>query len=431
MGERSGTVNSRRFRRMGTVAVLAVAGLVVTPAAALAKPYNPTDSQISAAQQARDAASAQMASITQQVAVSQAAVDTANAKSALALDTYQGKQADYETAQTAADAAAAVAKKADADLAQAHAELTAFARRSYMAGSTAPQFQALLSADGPAQLLERATLLEAAGAHHTDVVVQFTGAQKQAAASSAAAQTSLGQAAALKDQAAQALSVAEQAETAARQQAVQVQAQQTQLQAQLTAAQQTLSTYIGERAAADQYAQQQAAAQQAAEQQAAHDAAQVADQTNSTPVDANSGDAGPGSASAAETAISAAKRWLGTPYAWGGGSLTGPSRGIGIDAGVVGFDCSGLTRYAYYQAGISIPRNSTAQYAALPKVSRDNLQRGDLVFWAFDTSNPATIHHVAIYLGGGQIIEAPESGETVRVTAMRWPGYIGAARPSA
>ncbi len=124
-------------------------------------------------------------------------------------------------------------------------------------------------------------------------------------------------------------------------------------------------------------------------------------------------------------------RWVGTPYAWGGGSLTGPSRGIGIDAGVVGFDCSGLTRYAYYQAGISIPRNSTAQYAALPKVSRANLQRGDLLFWAFDTSNPATIHHVAIYLGNGQIIEAPESGLTVRVTAMRWPGFIGAARPSA
>ena len=132
-----------------------------------------------------------------------------------------------------------------------------------------------------------------------------------------------------------------------------------------------------------------------------------------------------------ETAIHAAQRWIGTSYAWGGGSLTGPSEGFGIDDGVVGFDCSGLTRYAYAQAGISIPRNSSAQYLALPKVSRANLQRGDLVFYAFDTSDPSTIHHVALYLGGGQMIEAPESGMTVRTTAMRWAGFIGAVRPSA
>ena len=98
---------------------------------------------------------------------------------------------------------------------------------------------------------------------------------------------------------------------------------------------------------------------------------------------------------------------------------------------MVGFDCSGLTRYAYYQAGISIPRNSISQYKALPKVSRANLQRGDLVFWATNTSNPDTIHHVAIYLGDGQILEAPESGKNIRITSMRWTGYIGAARPSA
>ena len=118
-------------------------------------------------------------------------------------------------------------------------------------------------------------------------------------------------------------------------------------------------------------------------------------------------------------------RWVGTRYAWGGGSLSGPSEGWGIDAGVVGFDCSGLTRYAYYQAGISIPRNSTAQYAGCPRSPVADLQRGDLVFYAFDTSDPSTIHHVALYLGGGQMIEAPESGMTVRVTAMRWSGYIG------
>jgi peptidoglycan DL-endopeptidase RipA len=105
--------------------------------------------------------------------------------------------------------------------------------------------------------------------------------------------------------------------------------------------------------------------------------------------------------------------------------------GWGIDAGVIGFDCSGLTRYAYAQAGIVIQRQSTMQYMSLPHVSRSNLQRGDLVFWAFNTGNPWTIHHVAIYLGDNMIIEAPESGLTVRVTSMRWTGFIGGARPSA
>ena len=112
-------------------------------------------------------------------------------------------------------------------------------------------------------------------------------------------------------------------------------------------------------------------------------------------------------------------------------SRRGPSLGWGIDQGVVGFDCSGLTRYAYAQAGIDVPRNSRAQYATLPKVSRSALQAGDLVFWATDTRNAATIHHVAIYLGGDRILEAPQSGSTVRVTSMRWSGYIGGARPSA
>jgi cell wall-associated NlpC family hydrolase len=105
--------------------------------------------------------------------------------------------------------------------------------------------------------------------------------------------------------------------------------------------------------------------------------------------------------------------------------------GWGIDAGIVGFDCSGLTRYAYAQAGITIPRNSSAQYLALPEVSRSDLQRGDLVFWATNTRSASTIHHVAIYLGNGQILEAPESGSAVRVTSMRWSGFIGGARPSA
>jgi cell wall-associated NlpC family hydrolase len=141
--------------------------------------------------------------------------------------------------------------------------------------------------------------------------------------------------------------------------------------------------------------------------------------------------AGLGSSSAAAAAIEAALRAVGTPYAWGGGTPTGAGPGFGVDTGVVGFDCSGLTRFAYAQADIGIARNSRAQYATLPKVARSDLEPGDLVFWATDVTDPSTIHHVALYLGSGRIVEAPHSGAQVSVRPMYWSGFIGAVRPSA
>jgi len=138
-----------------------------------------------------------------------------------------------------------------------------------------------------------------------------------------------------------------------------------------------------------------------------------------------------------QTVVNAAKAYLGTTYAWGGGNSSGPSQGI-RDGGVadrygdynkIGFDCSGLALYAWAQVGVYLPHYSGYQYSGQPKVSRDNLQPGDLVFFAYNTSDPGTIHHVAIWLGNNQIIEAPNSGSYVKISTMYWNGYIGAARP--
>src|SRR6478672_2084183 len=102
--------------------------------------------------------------------------------------------------------------------------------------------------------------------------------------------------------------------------------------------------------------------------------------------------------------VDAAMAYLGTTYAWGGGDYNGPTLGI-RDGGVadrygdykkVGFDCSGLALYAWAQVGVYLPHYSGYQYSGQPKVSRDNLQPGDLVFYAYNTSDPSTIHHVAI-----------------------------------
>lgn len=128
----------------------------------------------------------------------------------------------------------------------------------------------------------------------------------------------------------------------------------------------------------------------------------------------------------AAIAAAAALSHLGTPYAWGGGGPTGPTQGI-RDGGVadrhgdykkIGFDCSGLTEYAYAQAGIAIGGDSRTQYASGGKRhSFADALPGDLLF-AGET--PATIHHVAIYLGRiygrDYVLESPQSGDVVKVS---------------
>jgi peptidoglycan DL-endopeptidase RipA len=134
-----------------------------------------------------------------------------------------------------------------------------------------------------------------------------------------------------------------------------------------------------------------------------------------------------------QRAIAAAKSQRGLPYSWGGGSANGPTWGIPPDTDVFGFDCSGLTEYAYAQAGVRIGGTSREQYWRFRDrtVAADDLQPGDLVFWGA-TADYTSIYHVALYIGGGQVIQAPESGDVVRVSSM-WFGsdYYGAVRPTA
>jgi peptidoglycan DL-endopeptidase CwlO len=122
---------------------------------------------------------------------------------------------------------------------------------------------------------------------------------------------------------------------------------------------------------------------------------------------------GPDSASlpegVARTAIQFATRELGKPYVWG---ATGPNT----------YDCSGLILRAFQAAGIDLPRVSRDQFEAGGHVPVRQAQAGDLLFYATDPSDPATIHHVMLYMGDGQMVEAPYSGESVRVRPVPW-GY--------
>jgi cell wall-associated NlpC family hydrolase len=112
----------------------------------------------------------------------------------------------------------------------------------------------------------------------------------------------------------------------------------------------------------------------------------------------------------AATAVAAAKSKLGSAYVW---AASGPST----------FDCSGLTMWAWAQAGVSLPHSSSMQYSSGAKVSVSSLQPGDLVFYG------SPIHHVALYVGGGQVIHAPQTGDVVRYASVDMMPIVGAVRP--
>jgi len=131
----------------------------------------------------------------------------------------------------------------------------------------------------------------------------------------------------------------------------------------------------------------------------------------------------------AATAVQWAFAEIGVTYAWGGGDADGPTQGFAQGADTVGFDCSGLTLFAWAHAGVRLGHYTGAQWEAGRHVAQSDLQPGDLVFFATDTADAATIHHVGLYIGGGNMISAPHTGDVVRVASVTgFGGYIGAVR---
>ncbi len=133
---------------------------------------------------------------------------------------------------------------------------------------------------------------------------------------------------------------------------------------------------------------------------------------------ASSGGDGGGGASSpppvssrASVAVSAAAGQIGVPYRFAASS---PG---------VAFDCSGLTSYAWAQAGVNLPHQSAAQFASTPHVPKEQAQPGDLIYYY------SPISHVGIYIGGGSMIHAPATGQFVSYTTVRWDRVIGVSRP--
>lgn len=118
----------------------------------------------------------------------------------------------------------------------------------------------------------------------------------------------------------------------------------------------------------------------------------------------------------ATEAVATALSVLGSPYVWG---AEGPST----------FDCSGLVQWSYLQAGLVLPRLASDQYFASTPVPVGSMQPGDLLVYAYDTSDPDTIHHIAMYIGNGQMVHAPRTGDVVRVVPVYYDGLYGVGRP--
>ncbi|MEU5865595.1 MULTISPECIES: C40 family peptidase [unclassified Nonomuraea] len=116
-------------------------------------------------------------------------------------------------------------------------------------------------------------------------------------------------------------------------------------------------------------------------------------------------------------ALKAAVSKLGRPYVWG---AEGPNT----------FDCSGLVQWAYGQAGVRMPRVTHQQWVAGPQVPLAQAQPGDLIFWRNDPTNPAYISHVAIYWGNGKVLQAPRTGDVVKISPLSTRNLAGVVRVS-
>jgi peptidoglycan DL-endopeptidase CwlO len=270
--------------------------------------------------------------------------------------------------QVAARAAADALTRARTRLATAGDDVRGIARSAY-ASDGLSDFHALLTSDSADEFVQRATTLDVIAAHHDAV---------------------LGQAASVADSAAQAEATARETATEAKAAYDAVADRWHQLQAQIEEYE----------AAFDRLSAQE---RQASVEMAGGRASR-GDRPTPVPV-------GPVRASspAAQTAVDTALAQRGKPYVW---AAAGPNS----------FDCSGLVQFAYATAGISLPRSSTTQATMGRAVARAELQPGDLVAFY------SPVSHIGVYIGNGQMVHAPTSGDVVKVASIDGMGVITAMR---
>jgi peptidoglycan DL-endopeptidase RipA len=434
--------------RTAVVIVTAALAVGLAPDAAVGRPRNPGSEEITAAQAERNRKAAEVGRLTGLVARADGDMRRAQDKAELAVERYNKAVVDLAVATSRARQARAAVTAAAKAVEKARADFGKFARGSYMQGSAVgSSTAALLDASSPTDLLQRADLLDYAGRRKLDVLGQLDRATVRRANTESTARRLLAEQRAATERAERLRIEAAREVAEARSRLTALQSQRRAFAAQLEAARIKLNGLYAERARYQKWkrAQELAAAREAARQRRlrAEAAARAAERSGFGSSDSSRASrrstrwtGGRGwTAAKGQRVADLALRWLGTPYAWGGGNAYGPTRGVDgpgagwNDSSRVGFDCSGLALWAWAQVGVYLPHYSGYQYNSGRRISRGSLRPGDLVFWAYDTSDPGTIHHVAIYLGGGRVVQAPQSGDVVKISWMWYDGYIGASRP--
>jgi cell wall-associated NlpC family hydrolase len=413
-------------------------------AARATPPPNPSDSQLNSAAAKKAALATRVGTLAAQVADLQARVQQRESDAELAEQKLADALQKLEEAQAAATAARAQVAQAQVDVDKATQQFSDFVRASYMNSPITGAAAGLLTAKDPNALLTRTDYLNYSAAHKLDAIGGLTRAKVARSNADASARAAELRQTAAKNAAAEAKTAADAALRAVEAQRDQMNSQLNATQSALTSARLQLATLNNQRSKYVAWQQEQAriaAARRAAEERARQQAAAAAAANsngwhpNPPPTGAPSG--GSWSPAAGQNAVNRAMRYQGIPYAFAAGRYGGPTYGVCVngdawnDCRVFGFDCSGLSLYAWAPY-IHMDHYAATQYgqAGSYHPSTSSLMPGDLVFWSNDGTQSG-IHHVAIYIGGGNVIQAPQSGDIVRVTPLFQvdSGYFGATRP--
>ncbi|MBA8795349.1 cell wall-associated NlpC family hydrolase [Friedmanniella endophytica] len=465
---RSPRARARRGVTLSLTLGVSLSLLLGSGPAALADPVIPSKSDVQKAQQAAAQKAQQVNAIEAQLAAAQAQLQTLQIREQAAEQKYIGAMADLAAAKAVLQARQADEKRALAAVALARTQVGEMARSAVQGNAGLLAWAPIFDGGSPQQVLDQAgsfnsystvlkgkfDQLKSAEAKAASAQAQAAAAQqvvqnaanaaaqaKQAAEAAAAAQSAAvagyaGQRAALIRQLAEAQRVSV-AIAKQRQDGLEAQARARRIAAAKAreAAMKRREEAAARAAAARQAAQERA--EQRAEQRAKARSQQASSSSSGSSSSGSSGSSGSSSSSSgssgssgssssgggygggytsagARKAIAYAYAQLGKPYVFG---ATGP----------YSFDCSGLTMRAWESAGVEIGHYTGIQWNNVQHISMSQLRPGDLVFWG-STSNPASIYHTAIYIGGGRIIQAPSPGNYVKISGIYdWitPNFFG------
>ncbi|HEY3437416.1 MAG TPA: C40 family peptidase [Actinotalea sp.] len=481
---RAGRARSVSALRRGTLtAVLLVVAALTTATVSSADPADPpSDHDVQVARGAVASAAAEVASIEVELASDSASVDQAWTAVATAAEAYSQAQTDQASATAAATVAAQREAAGKADLEAARADLGVLALEAYRSGGSMDTLSVLVASDGYDDLVARTAAMEQLGDRAQRAVQRFQAAELVARTLGQRARTAAQEADDATAAAQTALKDAQDLQATAQQRVEEVSQRRDAMLQQLTVLRNT--SIEVERARQDAKD-----AERAARAEAAAAAARGVTPVGTTPGGGSGSTTPPATTpppavtppavtpppvvtppvtrppvvtppvteppvtpppvtppAVTPPAVTPPPAPTPDPYGLGTGSQRG-SAGQGQAAvdwavqqvgkayglGMVGpdaFDCSGLTSKAWAAAGVSINRTSRDQYRQVRKITYDSLRPGDLIFYGTDGSDPGSIYHVAMFVGGGQMVEAPRPGVNVRVTAVRWASTMPfAGRP--